>query len=70
MSLSLLIFFRFMIYDHETGVAYESASKYFQCGSFIEWLFKSSPITHRGAVWKDEVEGSHCQSVLRHQGTF
>ena len=29
-----LIFFRFMIYDRETGIAHESVSTYFQCGPF------------------------------------
>jgi len=60
-----------MIYDHETGLAHESASTHFQSVTFIEWLFIShaAPLTGEqyGKMEPKYLEGGHCQSVSRPQ---
>ena len=41
-----------MIYDHETVIAHENASTYFQWSPLFSRCSKPSPSAYRGAVWK------------------
>jgi len=59
-----LIFFHFMIYDHEKGISHKTATTYFQYGPFY-WVDVHiySPTTQRGAVQKDGAEISEGWSL-------
>ena len=63
-----------MIYDHETGRAYESGNTYFQFGLFLlgacSYLLPLLLEEQYGKMELKYFEGDHCQSVLHPQRIF